>query len=111
MPYKKTTRYQSGLFICSYNKHKKLSILFIAGIFVSTIPMVISLFLGKYVFKFHPAITLEACVGSRITTAGLGEIEAAIHSNIPALSYTTTYTVGNTILIIWRVVIVILMRT
>ena len=84
--------------------------LFIAGIFVSTIPMVIGLFLGKYVFKFHPAITLGACAGSRTTTAGLGEIETAIHSNVPALSYTTTYAVGNTLLIIWGVVIVILMR-
>lgn len=83
--------------------------LFIAGIFVSVIPMVIGLFLGKYIFKFHPAITLGACAGSRTTTAGLGEIEDIIDSKVPALSYTTTYAVGNTLLIIWGVVIVLLM--
>ncbi|MCI0922719.1 hypothetical protein IP023_15360 [Sphingobacterium rhinopitheci] len=84
--------------------------LFIAGILVSVIPMVIGLLLGKYVFKFHPAITLGACAGSRTTTAGLGEIEDVLDSKVPALSYTITYAVGNTLLIIWGVVIVLLMQ-
>lgn len=83
--------------------------LFIAGIFVSIIPMLAGLFLGKYVFKFRPAITLGACAGSRTTTAALGAIEDAVQSRVPALSYTTTYAVGNTLLIIWGVVIVLLM--
>lgn len=83
--------------------------LFIAGIFASLIPMVVGLFLGKYVFKFHPAITLGACAGARTTTAALGAIEDSIQSRVPALSYTTTYAIGNTLLIIWGVVIVLLM--
>ncbi len=83
--------------------------LFVAGIFVSLIPMFIGLMLGKYVFKFHPAITLGACAGSRTTTAALGAIQDALKSKVPALSYTTTYAVGNTLLIIWGVVMVLLM--
>ena len=83
--------------------------LFIAGIFASLVPMIVGLFAGKYIFKFHPAITLGACAGSRTTTAALGAIEDSIQSNVPALSYTTTYAVGNTLLIIWGVVIVLLM--
>lgn len=83
--------------------------LFIAGVAVSIIPMFIGLMLGKYVFKFHPAITLGACAGSRTTTAALGAIEETIHSKVPALSYTTTYAIGNTLLIIWGVVIVFMM--
>lgn len=83
--------------------------LFIAGIFVSIIPMLAGLLLGKYLFKFRPAITLGACAGSRTTTAALGAIEDAVQSRVPALSYTTTYAVGNTLLIIWGVVIVLLM--
>lgn len=83
--------------------------LFIAGIFVSVIPMFLGVLLGKYVFKFPPAITLGACAGARTSTAALGEIQDAIQSKVPALSYTTTYAVGNTLLIIWGVVIVILM--
>ncbi|MDR1160976.1 MAG: aspartate-alanine antiporter, partial [Tannerellaceae bacterium] len=83
--------------------------LFIAGIFVSIVPMMIGLLMGKYIFKFHPAITLGACAGSRTTTASLGAIQEAVKSKVPALSYTTTYAVGNTLLIIWGVVIVLLM--
>lgn len=83
--------------------------LFIAGIFASLIPMVIGLLLGRYVFKFHPAITLGACAGARTTTAALGQIEDTLGSKVPALSYTTTYAVGNTLLIIWGVIIVLLM--
>lgn len=83
--------------------------LFIAGIFVSIVPMIIGLLLGKYVFKFHPAITLGACAGARTTTAALGALEDAVKSKVPALSYTTTYAVGNTLLIIWGVIIVLLM--
>ena len=83
--------------------------LFIAGIFVSLMPMVIGILLGKYVFKFHPAITLGACAGSRTTTAALGQVEEVLDSKVPALSYTTTYAIGNTLLIIWGVIIVLLM--
>lgn len=83
--------------------------LFIAGIVVSLLPMFAGLFLGRYVFKFHPAITLGACAGARVTTAALGAIQDSTQSRVPALSYTTTYAVGNTLLIIWGVVIVLLM--
>lgn len=83
--------------------------LFVAGIFVSIVPMFIGLLLGKYLFKFPPAITLGACAGARTTTAALGALEDALQSKVPALSYTTTYAVGNTLLIIWGVIIVLLM--
>jgi aspartate-alanine antiporter len=83
--------------------------LFIAGIFVSLVPMLIGILLGRYVFKFQPAITLGACAGARTTTAALGALEDSLQSRVPALSYTTTYAVGNTLLIIWGVVIVLLM--
>lgn len=83
--------------------------LFIAGIFVSLLPMLIGILCGRYIFKFHPAITLGACAGSRTTTAALGALEDALQSKVPALSYTTTYAIGNTLLIIWGVVIVLLM--
>ena len=84
--------------------------LFIAGIFVSLIPMLIGLCIGKYFFKFPAPINLGACAGSRTTTAALGAIQDAIQSKVPALSYTTTYAVGCILLITWGVVIVLLMH-
>ncbi|MCD8102444.1 MAG: aspartate-alanine antiporter [Alistipes sp.] len=83
--------------------------LFIAGIFCSILPMLFGLLIGKYIFKFHPAINLGACAGARTTTAALGAITEKAHSQVPALSYTITYAIGNTLLIIWGVVLVLLM--
>ena len=82
--------------------------LFIMGIFVSIIPVLIGLYMGRYLFKFEPAITLGACAGARTTTASLGSIEEALQSKVPALSYTTTYAIGNTLLIVYGVVVVLL---
>ncbi|HTN43200.1 MAG TPA: aspartate-alanine antiporter [Nitrospiria bacterium] len=83
--------------------------LFLAGIITTTVPLVIGVLLGKYVFKFHPAITLGAAAGARTTTAALGLIQDAAKSKTPALGYTVTYAVGNILLITWGLVIVLLM--
>ena len=83
--------------------------LFLSGIVVTTLPFIVMLYVGKYLFKMHPGILLGACAGARTTTAALGAIEEAAKSKVPALGYTVTYAVGNTLLIIWGVVIVLLM--
>jgi putative transport protein len=83
--------------------------LFIAGALATALPLVIAVLLGRYVFKFHPAITLGCAAGARTTTAALGAIQDAVKSKTPALGYTVTYAVGNTLLIIWGVIIIILM--
>jgi putative transport protein len=83
--------------------------LFLSGIAITTIPFVVMLYVGRYLFKMHPGILLGACAGARTTTAALGAIEEAAKSKVPALGYTVTYAVGNTLLIIWGVVIVLMM--
>ena len=83
--------------------------LFLAGIVVTSVPLIIGLLMGKYLFKFHPGINLGACAGARTTTAALGMIEEVAKSKVPALGYTVTYAVGNTLLTIWGLVIVLLM--
>lgn len=83
--------------------------LFIAGAAATALPLLFALYLGRYVFKFHPIITLGCAAGSRTTTAALGAIQDAVKSKTPALGYTVTYAVGNTLLIIWGVLIIILM--
>jgi putative transport protein len=80
------------------------------GVFVTVMPFIVGIFAGKYVFKFHPGILLGACAGARTTTAALGAVQEAAQSNVPALGYTATYAVGNTLLIIWGVVIVLMLR-
>jgi putative transport protein len=84
--------------------------IFFLGVFVTLMPFIIGILLGKYVFKMHPGILLGACAGARTTTAALGAVQDAAASKVPALGYTVTYAVGNTLLIIWGVVIVLMMR-
>jgi putative transport protein len=84
--------------------------LFFAGVVVTTLPFIVGLLVGKYIFKMNAALLLGACAGARTTTAALGAIQEAAESKTPALGYTVTYAVGNTLLIIWGVVIVLMMK-
>lgn len=84
--------------------------LFVMGAICTTIPLVLGVIIGKKIFKFPAAINLGCCAGSRTTTASLGAIQDAIGSSIPAMGYTVTYAIGNTLLILWGVVIVLLMN-
>jgi putative transport protein len=83
--------------------------LFLWGIVVTTVPLVLAMYVGKYVFRFHPAILLGCCSGARTTTASLGMINDRAKSQIPGLGYTVTYAVGNTLLTIWGMVLVLLL--
>lgn len=83
--------------------------LFIIGILATSLPLLLGLILARYVFHFHPALALGCTAGARTTTAALGAIQEAVDSETPSLGYTVTYAVGNTLLIIWGVVIVLLM--
>jgi putative transport protein len=83
--------------------------LFLWGIVVTTVPLILAMYVGKYVFRFHPAILFGCCSGARTTTAALGMINDRAKSQIPGLGYTVTYAVGNTLLTIWGMVLVILM--
>ncbi|MGF6920244.1 aspartate-alanine antiporter [Paraburkholderia sp. 40] len=83
--------------------------LFLWGIFATSVPLILGMFIAKYVFRFHPAILLGACAGARTTTAALGMVCDAAKSQIPGLGYTVTYAVGNTLLTIWGMVIVMIM--
>jgi putative transport protein len=84
-------------------------LLFFAGVIVTIIPLLVGIFMGKYIFKMNAGIILGACAGARATTAALGAIQDVANSKVPALGYTVTYAVGNTLLIIWGVVIVMLL--
>jgi aspartate-alanine antiporter len=83
--------------------------LFVIGALATAIPLLVGLLMAKYIFKFHPAYVLGCTAGARTTTAALGAIQDAVESQTPSLGYTVTYAVGNTLLIIWGVVIVVMM--
>ncbi len=79
------------------------------GIVATSLPMIFSVYVGHYVFKFHPAILFGACAGARTTTAALGMIQEAAQSRIPALGYGMPYAIGNTLLTIFGMVVVLVL--
>lgn len=82
--------------------------LFLAGIVCTSLPLILSVIIGHKIFKFRPAINLGCCAGSRTTTAALGAIQESLGSTLPAMGYTVTYAVGNTMLILMGVAIVLM---
>ena len=82
--------------------------IFVVGVVATSLPLIICIFLGDKVFKFRPAINLGCCAGSRTTTAALGAIQDALGSTVPAMGYTVTYAIGNTLLILMGVALVLI---
>ena len=82
--------------------------IFVAGLIVTLVPLFFAILIGHKLFKFHPAVTLGCCAGARKTTAGLGAVQERLGSSVPALGYTITYAVSNTVLIIFGIVLVLL---
>ncbi|HUL92967.1 MAG TPA: aspartate-alanine antiporter [Burkholderiales bacterium] len=81
--------------------------LFVAGIFVSMLPLVVGVYVGKYLFKFHPTMLLGAVAGARTTTAALGAVQEAAQSPLPAVGYTIPYAVGRIVLALFGIAILI----
>jgi putative transport protein len=84
--------------------------LFLWGVVATTVPLVLGMFIAKYLFRFHDALTLGIISGARTTTASLGLVCDMGKSQVPALGYTVTYAVGNTLLTIWGMVLILLLK-
>ncbi len=82
--------------------------LFILGLISTSIPMLLAPYIGKFIFKFDPAINLGCCGGARTSTASVAMVGEVAKSNVPMLGYTVPYAVSNTLLTIWGLVIVLL---
>ena len=83
--------------------------LFLWGAVATTVPLILGMFVGKFIFRFHDALLLGIVSGARTTTASLGLVCDAGKSQVPALGYTVTYAVGNTLLTIWGMVVILLL--
>ncbi|MDQ7831110.1 MAG: aspartate-alanine antiporter [Desulfovibrionaceae bacterium] len=84
--------------------------LFFWGVVATSVPMLLAPLLAKHVFKIDPAINLGCCGGARTSTASVGMVADAAKSNIPMLGYTVPYAVSNTLLTMWGLVIVLLLK-
>jgi putative transport protein len=83
--------------------------LFLWGLVATTVPMLLAPWIGKYIFKFDPAINLGCCGGARTSTASVAMVSDVAKSDIPMLGYTVPYAVSNTLLTLWGLVIVLML--
>jgi len=79
------------------------------GAAATIVPVILAMYVGKYVFRFHDAIVLGCCCGARTTTASLGMVTDRAGSRIPALGYPVPYAVATTSLALGGMVLVMLL--
>jgi len=82
--------------------------MFFWGLFATSVPMLLAPFIGKYIFRFDPAINLGCCGGARTSTASVAMVADVAKSNVPMLGYTVPYAISNTLLTLWGLAIVML---
>jgi aspartate-alanine antiporter len=80
----------------------------VAGIAVSLVPGLVSLYYGKYVLKMHPVVLAGALCGRQASTPGINAVTLAANSNMPVLGYTVPYTVANVLLTLAGPVVVLI---
>ena len=83
--------------------------IFFWGIFATSVPMLLAPLIGKYIFRFDPAINLGVCGGARTSTASVAMVGDVAKSNVPMLGYTVPYAVANTTLTLWGLVIILML--
>ncbi|MFA5499992.1 MAG: aspartate-alanine antiporter [Candidatus Omnitrophota bacterium] len=82
---------------------------FIGGIIVTTLPIIIGLFIGLKILKMNPVLLLGAETGAHNCTASLNAIIEASGSPLAVLGYAAPYAFANVILTVWGSLIVNIM--
>jgi len=74
--------------------------LFLAGIAVTSVPVIVGYFFGRGVLSLNPVFLLGAITGSMTSGASLSIVTGAARSPLPALGYTGAYAFANVLLTI-----------
>jgi len=80
-----------------------------AGILVTAVPQVVTLLVGRYLFRLHPGVLIGVCCGAGTSAPALAAVQEVARSRIPALGYGVGCALGNVLLALWGGVIVLLM--
>lgn len=83
--------------------------LFLWGIIVTSVPVILSFYVGKYIFRFDNALVLGCCAGACLATPALSMITDEAGSQVPVLGYTVTYAVSNTLMTVGGILIIMLL--
>jgi putative transport protein len=83
--------------------------LVLAGALTITIPLLVGVAVGRWIFKMHPGVLLGVCAGACTATPALAAIQESARSAVPSMGYGVAYAVGNVFLAIWGTMIVALL--
>ena len=84
--------------------------LVVNGIIVAMLPIFVGLFVGKYVFKFHPTLLLGAVAGARTFTPALGALQQEAQSTLPAVGYTLPFALARIVCAVNGLLIMLVVR-
>ena len=76
---------------------------------VNLVPLLVTLLVGRHLFRIHPGVLLGICAGAATSAPALAAVQDVANSRIPTLGYGVSYAVGNVLLALWGSVIVVLM--
>jgi AspT/YidE/YbjL antiporter-like protein len=82
--------------------------LLIGGVVATSVPMLLAPLIGRFIFKFHPAINLGACGGARTSTASAAMVADAAKSEVPMLGYAVPYAINASLMAMLGMLIVLL---
>lgn len=72
--------------------------LLLAGVLVCLAPHLLTLAVGRLVFRMHPALLLGLCAGAGTAPAALAAVQAAARSKVPTLGYGVPFALGHVLL-------------
>lgn len=82
--------------------------LVLAGLFVTLVPPILTLYFGRYVLKLHPMLLFGGLAGAQTEAAAMNTILEESQSQTPVLGFTVSYAVSNVLLAVWGPIIVAL---
>jgi putative transport protein len=85
-------------------------VLLLTVLIVCTVPYLVTILVGYYVFRLHPGILLGICAGSGTLSPGLAALQEEADSRVPILGYGLSYAIGAVIFALWGSVIVALLH-
>ena len=77
------------------------ALLFGVGAAITLIPMLVSVLVGKFIFKISLLDLLGTITGGMTSTPGLAAADSMVDSNIPGVAYATVYPIAMVFLIIF----------
>jgi putative transport protein len=84
--------------------------LLITGVIVCAVPYLLTMLVGRYIFRLHPGILLGICAGSGTNSPGLAALQEKAESRVPVLGYGVSYAINAVTSALWGSVIVVLVH-